>query len=341
MNVDPFTREREANWDELEQLVIAAKTRPERLGAESVRRMGTLYRQAAADLALARRRFAGETVVGRLEVLVGRARNLVYDAHPRRESMVGFFTTGYWQRVRERPRLLLLAVMLLAVPAALSFAWAGHDPVAAAGMVPSIFRSASEPHRGGHGLGVSGGDSAALASAIMTNNIRVTLVAFAGGITAGVVTTGILLYNGVLLGVVGGLAAHAGGGSRFVELVVAHGVLELSCIAVGGMAGLALAGAVIAPGRRPRSVAMAAEARRTVELALGVAPWLVVAGLVEGFITPAGLGLVTNAVIGVPLGLLFWGLVLWRGAPGRPPGGERRRAPGELSGPGQERSDVR
>ena len=313
MNVDRFTREREQNWDELERLVTAARTRPERLGAESVRRLGALYRQTAADLALARRRLPGETVVARLDSLVGRARSLVYDADPRRESLVEFFTTGYWRRVRERPRLLLLAIVLMAAPAVLAFVWAGHDPGAAAGVVPSMFRNAGEPHRAGHGLGVSGGQSAALASAIMTNNIRVTLVAFAGGIAAGVITTAILLYNGVLLGVVGGLSTHAGSGSRFVELVVAHGVLELSCIAVAGMAGLRLAGAVIAPGRRPRSVAIPAEARRTVELALGTAPWLVVAGLVEGFITPAGYGLVANTVIGVVLGTLFWGLVLWRG----------------------------
>jgi uncharacterized membrane protein SpoIIM required for sporulation len=215
--------------------------------------------------------------------------------------------------VREAPRLLLLAALLLAVPAVLSFVWAGHDPGAAAGMVPGQFRSAGEPRRSGHDLGVSGGDAAALSTQIMTNNIRVTFVAFAGGITAGVATTAILLYNGVLLGVVGGLATHAGSGSRFVELVVAHGVLELSCIAVAGMAGLRLAGAVIAPGRRPRSVAIPAEARRTVELALGTAPWLVVAGLVEGFITPAGYGLVTNVVIGVVLGTLYWGLVVLRG----------------------------
>jgi len=313
MNVDRFTREHEAEWEELEQLVTAAKTRPERLGAASVRRMGTLYRRAAADLATARRGLPGEPVVARLESLVGRARNLVYDADPRRESIVQFFATGYWRRVRERPRLLLLAALLMAVPAVLAFVWAGHDPGGASGLVPSVFRSAGEPHRSGHNLGVSGGDSAALASQIMTNNIRVTLTAFAGGITAGAATVVILLYNGVLLGVVGALATHAGSGSRFVELVVAHGVLELSCIAVGGMAGLRLATAVVAPGRAPRSVAIAAEARRTVELALGTAPWLVVAGLTEGFITPAGYGLVTNTIIGVSLGALFWGLVIWRG----------------------------
>lgn len=313
MNVDRFTREHEDEWNELEQLVTSAKTRPEKLGADRVRRLGALYRRAAADLALARRQFPGEPVVGRLDSLVGRARNLVYDADPRRESFVAFFTTGYWRRIRERPRVLLLAVLLMAIPTVLSIVWARHDPGAASGAIPAMFRSAGEPRSASHGLGLSGGESAAMSSGIMTNNIRVTLFAFAGGITAGAVTTVLLIYNGVLLGVVVGLASHAGSTSRVIELVVAHGVLELSCIAIAGMAGLRLAGAVIAPGRRPRSVAIAAEARRTVELALGTAPWLVVAGLVEGFITPAGYGLVANTIIGVTLGAVFWGLVLWRG----------------------------
>ena len=293
MNVDRFTREHEDEWNELEQLVTSAKTRPEKLGADRVRRMGALYRRAAADLASARRRFRGEPVVGRLDNLVGRARNLVYDADPRRESFVAFFTTGYWRRIRERPRVLLLAVLLMAIPTVLSIVWARHDPGAASGAIPAMFRSAGEPRSSSHGLGLSGGESAAMSSGIMTNNIRVTLFAFAGGITAGAVTAVLLIYNGVL---------------------------ELSCIAIAGMAGLRLAGAVIAPGRRPRSVAIAAEARRTVELALGTAPWLVVAGLVEGFITPAGYGLVANTIIGVSLGAVFWGLVLWRGGSRLQPG---------------------
>jgi len=318
MNVDLFTTERDGSWTELEKLVADARGKPERLGAAGVLRLGALYRQAAADLSLARRRFPGEPVVGRLATLVGRARSLVYDSDPRRETIGEFFATGYWRRIRQRPRLLLLAAALMFVPAVLTLVWAGRDPGAAAGLVPSAYRSVTEPHRAGHGLGLSSGTSTALAGEIMVNNIRVTLVAFAGGITAGVLTGAILLFNGVLLGVVGGLALHAGNGSRFFELVVAHGVLELSCITVAGMAGLRLAGAVIAPGRRARSEAIAAEARQAVELALGTAPWLVVAGLTEGFITPAGFGLATNTVIGVTLGSLYWGLVVWRGRRPRP-----------------------
>ena len=48
-------------------------------------------------------------------------------------------------------------------------------------------------------------------------------------------------------------------------------------------------------------------------IALGTAPWLVVAGLVEGFLTPSGLGLGHAIGIGATLGVVYWGLMLWRG----------------------------
>jgi uncharacterized membrane protein SpoIIM required for sporulation len=117
----------------------------------------------------------------------------------------------------------------------------------------------------------------------------------------------------VLLGAVAGLAWGAGNGRPFAELVVAHGVLELSCIVVAGAAGLRLGWSLIDPGRLPRSLAVRQEARRAVLIALGTAPWLIVAGLVEGFLTPSGLGLANAIGIGVTLGVVFWGLVLWRG----------------------------
>jgi uncharacterized membrane protein SpoIIM required for sporulation len=128
----------------------------------------------------------------------------------------------------------------------------------------------------------------------------------------------LLIQNGIMLGAVAGLAIGAGNGRPFFELVVAHGVLELSCIVVAGAAGLRLASAIVDPGTRPRMDALRTEARAAVEIVLGTAVWLVVAGLVEGFLTPAGKGLAVVLVVGLGLGVLFWGLILWRGAPERP-----------------------
>lgn len=319
MNLDRFQREREPAWKELAGLVHAAGRRPERLGPERVRRLGALYRSAAADLALARRRFRGDPVERRLEALVGQARHLVYDAPTRRIAPLRFFARDYWRLVASRPVPLVVSAVLLFGPATLALVWALGDPGAAGGLVPGDYRSVTEPRPGGSDLGLTVEEEAAFASQVLTNNIQVSFLAVAGGMALGLVTAIVLVFNGTLLGAVAGLATEAGNGRIFFELVTAHGVLELSCIVVAGAAGLRLGWSIVDPGRLRRVDSLAGEARRTVAIVLGTAPWFVLAGLVEGFLTPAGTGLAAVLAIGFGLGALYWLLVV---VLGRDRGGE-------------------
>lgn len=313
MNLERFLERGQQQWTRLDELIDQARGKPERLGPSGVKELGRLYRVAAADLALARRRWSGDPMVGRLEALVGTARPLVYDTEAHTEGLVRFFTTTYWQRVGERPELLLASAILMFVPGALAVWWAYVDPAAALGLVPEQFQGAAEPTGGD--LGLSVGRQAEFASAIFTNNIRVTFLAFAGGIAAGLGTAFTLIYNGSFIGAVAGLSFMSGHGSLFMELVMAHGVLELSCIVVASAAGLRMGLAIVLPGKRTRGEALVAEARQAVAIVLGTAPWLVLAGLVEGFVTPAGVGLEAVVGVGITLGLIYWGLVVWRGRP--------------------------
>lgn len=315
MKLNRFLGEREQAWVELGVLLDRARGRPDRLGAEGIRRLGALYRGAAADLALARRAFRGDPVVTRLEQLVIRARGVVYASEPRRTSVRSFATTDYWRRVRERPVPLLVAALLLFGPMVSTAVWAHNDPGAAGGLVPGDFREAAEQRGDDTDLGLSAGERGAFSVEIFVNNIRVAFAAFAGGVTGGLLTVAALLYNGVFIGAITGMAIEAGYTGPFFELVLPHGVLELSCIVVAGTAGLRLGWAFVDPGRRARRVAVAIEARATVDLVLGTAALLVVAGLVEGFLTPAGLGPAWAYGVGFGLGIAYWALVWWRGRP--------------------------
>jgi uncharacterized membrane protein SpoIIM required for sporulation len=211
---------------------------------------------------------------------------------------------------------LLVAWLLLLAPAAGSAAWATSDEGAALAVVPAQLRAAADPPAAGRDYDPA--TAAAFSTEVLVNNIRVTLTAFAGGILLGVGTVASLVFNGLVLGVVGGLAAAGGNGAAFLRLVSAHGPLELSCIVVGGAAGLRLGWAIIAPGRLTRSRSLVLEARRTVEIALGTAPWLVVCGFAEGFLTGPGIALGVQLAIGGVLFATFWGLVLWRGRASEP-----------------------
>ena len=313
MNLDAFVRQRTPEWQELAYLVESAGRRPERLGPSGVRRLGTIYRAAAADLALARRRWPGDPVTVRLEDLVGRSRHLVYATESRSASLRHFLSRGYWRLVRERIGLVGLCWLLMIVPALLVGAWAASDPAAAGRFLPGQFRGVGE--HGGGDLGLALGRQATLAGQILTNNIQVSFVAFAGGLLAGVGTTLVLLYNGALIGGVAGLTVAAGRPGPFLSLVAPHGVLELSVIAVSGAAGFSVGWALIDPGRRSRRVSLGLGARRGAEIVLGTMPWFVVAGLVEGFVTPTSLPLGGAIAVGLLVAAPYWVLVFWRGRP--------------------------
>ena len=315
MNLDRFVADRRPSWDELDALLGEAKGRPERIGAEKMRRLGSLYRGAAADLAVARRRFPSETTVPALEDLVGRAHAVVYGTAVRRESAVAFLTHGYWRRVRERPVLLAVAAVLLFLPTLVAGLWAWDDPGGAGAMLPATSEAVGRPRTEGTDLGLSPGERASFSAGIFTNNIQVTFGAVAGGIAFGLLTAGILVFNGVMIGVVAGVGVAAGNGEALVELIVPHGVLELSCIVVAGAAGLRMGWALVDPGRRPRRQALVTEARAAIEIVLGTALWLVVAGLTEGLVTPLGIGPWWAVAVGFGLGALYWALVWRLGAP--------------------------
>jgi len=336
MNLHSFEAERAPAWEELAALLRRARGRPERLGVDGVLELGGLYRAAAADLALARRRFPGYPVLDRLEPLVLAARQLVYAERRRRGSLVEYLTRGYWREIVAERRLLGVVLVAMFAPTLLTAAWAVHDPGAAVGLIPSEYRAAASPHV--HHLPGAISTQAAFASSIFTHNIEVAFLTFAGGLLMGVGTLLMLGYNGVLLGTLGGLTVQSGTFSVFLRYVLPHGLLELSCFSIAGLAGLRLARALVDPGLARRGELLRTEARGAVQMVLATAPWLVVAGLTEGLVTPRGLPLPAAAAVSLALAGLFWALVVIRGR--QPRGAEgRTRADALRDAPGPSPAD--
>jgi uncharacterized membrane protein SpoIIM required for sporulation len=324
MDVERFVSERRAGWDELEALVRQAGTRPQRLGADRLLRLGARYRAASADLALARRLFPSDPVARRLERLVTDARQCVYAAEPRRRSVTGFLATGYWRRVSERPMALAAAALLLFGPMALAAGWAVDDPAAAIGVVPAEFQGAAEP--GGSPAELTTGQEAALSSSIYTNNIGVTFLVVAGGLLLGLGSAAVAIFNGGFIGAIIGLTIENGSSESLLRFVLPHGLLELSCIVVCTAAGLRLGRAIVEPGDLTRGASLRREAGPAMEIVLGTMPWLVLAGVIEGFISPGEPPLPVAAAVGLAAAAPYWALVLRRGH-ARPRALARRYAP--------------
>ncbi len=314
-----FVEDRRARWDELRALVEQSRGRVARLPPAAIRLLGRRYREAVADLALARRRFPHEAVTTSLDDLVRQARPLVYGTPTERGSVAHFVTTGYWRRVRERPVFLLIAAIALFGPTLAIGGWAHSHPTEArkvAQVSPLTANLADNGPRNPDTQKVTAtGDNSGLSAQIFTNNARVALVAFAGALTGGVLTLVSLIFNGLLLGLVGGLSLNGGYGTAMFRLILPHGVLELSLITASGAAGFRTGWALLHPGHLTRMEALVSEGRAGIEIALGSAALLVPCGLVEGFVTPRGLTLPYAAAVGLTLGVAYWAMVWWRGRP--------------------------
>lgn len=308
MNLEAFVDEGAPSWKDLEGLVGRAGGRPERLGVEGVLELGRLYRVTVADLALARRQFPGDPLLDRLEPLTLKARQLIYGERRRRGSAREYLTSTYWREIRANRRLLALSLSATFVPALLAGIWAIVDPGAAIGLVPGAYRAAASPQVRHLSAGLS--TQASFASSIYVHNIEVMFLVFAGGITLGFATLGLLAYNGLLLGALGGLTIQSGTFEVFVRYIVPHGLLELSCISIAGVAGLRLARGLIEPGVRTRAGALTDEARGAVVMVFATIPWLICAGLTEGFVTPRALPLWAALAVGLAWATLFWTLVV-------------------------------
>jgi uncharacterized membrane protein SpoIIM required for sporulation len=129
-------------------------------------------------------------------------------------------------------------------------------------------------------------ESPVASSFIATNNIKVSLLAFASGSTFGMGTIYILLTNGISIGGVFGACHLHHMVHRLIAFVAPHGVFELSAIFISGGAGLMLGKGMLFPGQLKRTDSMKKMAREASILFLGTVPLLLIAGTIEGFISP-------------------------------------------------------
>ena len=286
-----FTQKDRAAWDRLDDLVRACDAQgPGSLGKPGLRELGRLYRRVTTDLARARTLREDPELVADLNDLAARAHARIYRTRSRgAERMWAFIGYQFPAVFRRTLPYSALAALLFLLPALGAFGVVTARPQAAPALIPEMFlRHLGK--QGGEGeaeRGLPAGLSPALASAVMTNNMQVSFLAFGLGITLGLGTAYVLIQNGLLVGALAAVFTAKGMAVSFWALVLPHGIIELTAIFVAGGAGLRLGHAIINPGEHSRRDALVLAARDAGQLALGVVPMLVVAGIIEGFLTPA------------------------------------------------------
>jgi uncharacterized membrane protein SpoIIM required for sporulation len=261
---------------------------------DEVSELVSRYREITTDLARLQTAARGRSsdALFYLSRLVARGHNLLYGAERQSARSAGRYVTRTVPReVRRSWRQIALAAAFLFGPAIASYAAVVHDPRVAERLLPDEMLSrantgAAREKRGEGYVTISEMERPVMASAIISNNVQVTYVTFAMGITAGIGTVFLLVMNGVSIGAGIGLFAVHGIAHLILAFIAPHGVLELSaiCIAAGG--GLLIAQGMLIPGPRTRREAIVENGRRAIALIACSTLLLICAGTLEGLVSP-------------------------------------------------------
>jgi uncharacterized membrane protein SpoIIM required for sporulation len=318
-----FLETRGPVWDRME--AILRKThggRLTRLADAEVQELARLYPAVAVDTSRAKMLEVDEATQRRVNQLAIAAHGLLYR---RRRAHVAaavwrFFRADYARLLRRQWGYLALSTAILLTASVGAFASVRLRPSTAYLLVPGTLDMPDDE------VGVTARDiserfrqmpNAPMAAGIMTNNITVAFAMFAFGISAGVGTCLALVYNGMMLGGITGHFANHHLTYEFCSFIVPHGVLEIMAILIAAGAGLRLGLSLAIPGGMTRGASLRHGARDAVLMVLGTTPMFVVAGIVEGFVTPSFWPGGLKIAIGVCLGVLAMSylLLVGRGAP--------------------------
>lgn len=299
-------------WPRLAQLIEQCERRGLRsLSAEELRELSRLYRRASSDLSLARARGRDGLAVS-LNQLVGRAHGIVYARPPTRAFNPGhFFGVTFPRTFRRCLPYWLVSVGVLLAGATVGWVTTASNPAWGEVLVSPVLRGMIEPFLEGDApageyfagaqktLGGGG-----FASFLMLNNLKVALLCFALGLTWGLGTLYVLATNALMLGSALGLGVYHGKLVLMASVVAPHGVVELSAVVIAGAAGLRLGYALVNPGDLLRRDSLQVAAREAGQLALGLIPLFVFAGLVEGLLSPQSTGWLASDAFRLGFGVL-------------------------------------
>jgi uncharacterized membrane protein SpoIIM required for sporulation len=238
MNPNDFIRLREKDWQRLQFLLDRHRGRS-RMNADEVRELGTLYRAVTSDLALARRDYANQKVAVFLNQLLTRAHSYIYQQETTDlKKVLRYFTHTLPLTFRQTWIFTFAAFLMFTIPAIAGFRLAYVNPEVATPLGLGEQREILASHDTWTDIPTN--SRPFISAFIMSNNIRVAILAFGGGVSFGLFSVYVLAANGLQLGAVLGLAAHYDMGQALLGFVLAHGVIELSVIFIASGAGLQL-----------------------------------------------------------------------------------------------------
>jgi len=291
MKVIDLLERRRPNWQQLELLCERAQSPTTKMTPQEVAKLGSLYRAACADLALAYAYQLPHNTVQYLHRLVGRAHNQLYRSRR--------FEFSRWARMLlfEVPKTIFhdryVQIMfclfwgLFILSAYLSYsktAWPDFaEQVLTSTQLEKMERDFGQPigtQRGGE-------ENVFMAGLYIWNNTGIGLQCFAWGllVVPGLFVT---MYNAISIGAAFGYMARPDVAARdnFFNFVTAHGPFELTAIVLCAGAGLRLGMSWMMTRGLTRTAALRKAGREVMPVVGTAIVLFFMAAMIEGFLSP-------------------------------------------------------
>lgn len=291
-------------WREIDRLLEKS---PKQRSLEEARRLLAAYRSLGRDLALARREMPEARTTAALGALYGRLHaEISMPASSWRDGVAELYRQRVPAAMARLRRELVLVTTLFFVAALAGWVCVNLLP----DTVELVLDPASMERVENGGLwtddlhGVV--PASQLSTSIMTNNIMVTIWAVLLGLFFGFGTLWIITLNGVMLGAIFAFTGRYGIADDLARFALAHGIVEISVILLGGAMGMRLGLALARPGLLGRAESLRAEAAALLPLLAVAVPALVGCGIIEGYVSPdPDVGWLPRLLIGVGWMVLF------------------------------------
>ena len=310
MKQSHFISLRSEDWESYETLLNTLENRKLRRPEVDAPEFVDLYRLIARDLTIARSRNYSNDLIQRINALTLRGHNLIYANKVGRISRIlTFVVSGFPQLVRKH-KLFVYMSLFLFLTAALAgsslvlvseqhlYSILSPDQVHAAerSWDPNV-RLADGTRRADQNLRMFG--------FYVMNNVSIGLRTIVLGITFGIGTIFILMFNGAFLAAVITHLVLNGYDALLLPFIAGHGSFELTAIVLAGAAGLKLAQSLVAPGELSRKASLRQGGIDVAYLTCGIVIMFVIAAFIEAYWSSLPIDPLVKFIVGLLLWLLL------------------------------------
>lgn len=294
-----FVRERKEYWEKIANIVSKIEKKGYKsLIEEEIIEFPNLYRKISTDSEIAKTLKLSPDTIQYLELLVKHSHNTLYciKKNNRLQDIIRFIFVDFSKAFIKNIYSMIIIFLLFLGTTIWAFFYTYYNPEFINEIVPDyLIDMLKESYKQGVQRDIN--ENIYMASYYIYNNVSISFIGFILGITFGIGTLIIIIYNGLTIGCIGGAIVSSGYGSNFFNFVIAHSAFELLGVVLTCGAGLAIGLSLIKPTDEKRFVVLIKKGKEVMPILTTGAFFIIIAAFIEGFISASKIDLYIKILI--------------------------------------------